>query len=76
MKKSAKAKRDIAMAFDFVRYLIDHPEELAKIPNGSEVCFHDVSNEAEATSSKKYSETGKSVQVNVKRDFEIKKKVA
>ncbi|MBI5884057.1 MAG: hypothetical protein HZB91_13255 [Elusimicrobia bacterium] len=32
-----KIRRDIAEAFDFMRFLIKHPRMLAKIRNGSEI---------------------------------------
>jgi hypothetical protein len=67
-----KVTKDIEMAFDFARYLIDHPEELAKIPNGSEIAF----NEKPGLMSTKQKTNAKKVRVDVKRDFEIKKKVA
>ena len=70
MTKKQKAKKDIEMAFDFARYLIDHPDEIAKIPNGSEIAFRDKS-DAPVNQSR-----GKGLRVDVKRDFEIKKKVA
>jgi hypothetical protein len=72
MNKKQKAKRDIEMAFDFARYLIDHPDEIAKIPDGSEVSFYEKS----GAKPLKHAERRKRIQVNVKRDFEIKKKVA
>jgi hypothetical protein len=72
MSKKEKAKKDIEIAFDFARYLIEHPEELAKIPDGSEISFLEKS--ADVPSKKKAS--AKELRVDVKRDFEIKKKVA
>jgi len=31
--------RNIGLTFDFIRGLVDHPEALEKIPNGSELDF-------------------------------------
>jgi hypothetical protein len=72
MTHKEKVKKDIEMTFDFVRYLIDHPEELAKIPNGSEIYFHDKTSDIPVGNKVKR----KGVRVDVKRNFEIKKKVA
>ncbi len=72
MSKKEKAKKDIEVAFDFARYLIKHPEELAKIPDGSEISFQEGS--AYVPSRKKAN--AKELRVDIKRDFEIKKKLA
>lgn len=32
-------ERDIALAFDFLRYLVDHPEMMDEIPDGAELEF-------------------------------------
>lgn len=72
MSKKEKAKKGIGMAFDFARFLIDHPEEIAKIPDGGEISFHEKSGEP----SLKRKVKGKEVHVDVKRNFEIKKKGA
>ena len=60
------------MAFDFARHLIDHLEEIERIPDGSEILFHEKAVAVLPNKLKKQ----KSVHVTVKRDFEIKKKVA
>jgi hypothetical protein len=48
MSKKEKTKKDIQMAFDFARYLIDHPDELTKIPDGSEIFFNEKSEDGHA----------------------------
>jgi hypothetical protein len=72
MTYKEKVKKDIEVFFDFVRYLIDHPDEIAKIPDGSEIYFHDKTSDVPDGNKVKR----KSVRVDVKRNFEIKKKVA
>jgi hypothetical protein len=72
MSKKEKAKKDIEMAFDFARYLIDHPEELDKIPDGSEIAF----NEKGKLVKPPKAATKKQLRVDVKHAFEIKKKAA
>ena len=68
MNNTEKAKKDIEMAFDFARYLIDHPEELDNIPDGSEIAF----NEKAEVQEKVISRT--SVCVDVRNAFAINKK--
>lgn len=41
MTRKEYVKRNIGMTFDFVRYLIDHPEGLESLPNGAELEFID-----------------------------------
>jgi len=39
MKESEIIKRNTGLAFDFIRYLIDNPQVIDKIPDGAEVIF-------------------------------------
>ena len=41
MTKKEYAERNIGITFDFTRYLIDHPEVIDTIPDGSELDFID-----------------------------------
>ena len=41
MTKKEYVERNIGMTFDFVRYLIDHPESIESLPNGAELDFID-----------------------------------
>jgi hypothetical protein len=70
MNKKEKAKKDIEMAFDFARYLIEHPDEIEKLPDNSEVTFHERS---DVVTPKSTSSRRKKVSVAVKRNFHIQK---
>jgi hypothetical protein len=72
MSKKEKAKKDIEVAFEFARHLIDHPEDIAKIPDGSEIVFYEKSDLPQT----KKAANGKKLRVDIKRGFEIKRKVA
>lgn len=68
MTNKEQIQRDMAVAFDFVEQIIEHPEIIDKIPEGSVVSFLDEENKktekkTEANQSKKY--------VRVKRHFEV-----
>ena len=39
MTKKEFIDRNIGLTFDFIRAVVDHPEALEKIPNGSELDF-------------------------------------
>ena len=39
MRGEELAKKDISLAFDFMRYIVDHPEMIAKLPDGCELEF-------------------------------------
>jgi len=41
MTKKEYVERNIGMTFDFLRYLLDHPETVESIPNGAELDFID-----------------------------------
>jgi hypothetical protein len=72
MSKKEKAKKDIEMAFDFARYLMDNPDELDKIPDGSEIAFNEKGKLAQPTKPT----SKKQLRVDVKHVFDIKKKAA
>ena len=68
MTNKEQIQRDMAVAFDFVEQIIECPEIIDKIPEGSVVSFLDEENKktekkTEANQSKKY--------VRVKRHFEV-----
>lgn len=41
MTKKEYATKNIGMTFDFIKYLIDHPEDIEIIPDGAELDFVD-----------------------------------
>ena len=41
MTKKEYIERNIGMTFDFIKYLIDHPEAIELIPDGAELDFID-----------------------------------
>jgi len=41
MRKDEIVKKNISLAFDFLRYLTDHPELIKKLPDGCELEFLD-----------------------------------
>ena len=68
MTNKEQIQRDIAIAFDFVEQIIDSPDMLDKIPEGSSITFLDEENvkpekSIEKDTKKKY--------VKVKRHFEV-----
>lgn len=68
MKNKEQIQRDLAVAFDFIEQIIDHPELTDQIPEGSAITFIDKENtKAEKLTSKdparKY--------VRVKRHFDV-----
>ena len=67
MTSKEKIKKDIALAFDFLRYIVAHPKELDKIPNNSVITFLDdnktVIEKKKTPSPRKY--------VKVKKEFEV-----
>jgi hypothetical protein len=67
-KNKKQIQRDIAVAFDFIEQVIDNPDLIEKIPEGSAISFIDDENkkaekQASQLPSKKY--------VKVKRHFEL-----
>lgn len=68
MTNKEQIQRDMAVAFDFVQQIIENPDTLDKIPEGSAVTFLDEGNKktektSKANPAKKY--------VRVKRHFEV-----
>ena len=68
MTNKEQIQRDIAVAFDFIEQIIDNPDLVEKIPEGSAISFIDDENkkaekQASQLPSKKY--------VKVKRHFEL-----
>jgi len=68
MKNKEQIQRDIAIAFDFVEQIIETPDILDKIPDGTSVTFLDSENvkpekPVSRSTSKKY--------IKVKRHFEV-----
>jgi hypothetical protein len=68
MTNKGQIQRDLAVAFDFIEQIIDHPKLTDQIPEGSVVTFIDDENiKAEKRSSKiparKY--------VKIKRNFDV-----
>ena len=41
MTKKELINKNIGMTFDFLRYVVDHPEMINSIPNGAELSFID-----------------------------------
>lgn len=39
MTKKELVHKNIGITFDFLRYIVDHPEMLDSIPNGAELSF-------------------------------------
>ena len=39
MREKEIITRDIGLTFDFLRYLLENPDEIGKIPNGTEIIF-------------------------------------
>jgi len=39
MRKDEIVKKNVSLAFDFLRYLTDHPELIKKLPDGCELEF-------------------------------------
>jgi hypothetical protein len=68
MTNKEQVQRDIAIAFDFVEQIIENPDMLDKIPDGTAITFLDSENlklekQISKNTSKKY--------VKVKRYFEV-----
>jgi hypothetical protein len=68
MTNKEQIQRDMAVAFDFVEQIIERPDVIDKIPEGSVVIFLDEENKkaekkTKVNQSKKY--------VRVKRHFEV-----
>lgn len=68
MTNKEQIQRDLAIAFDFVEQIIDNPDILEKIPEGSAITFLD--NENVKPEKLKGKKTAKKY-VKVKRHFEV-----
>ncbi|MCK9640727.1 MAG: hypothetical protein M0R39_12525 [Prolixibacteraceae bacterium] len=68
MTNKEQIQRNIAVAFDIVEQIIDHPELIDKIPDGSVVTFIDEEN---TKSEKPTSKMTQRKYVKVKRHFEV-----
>ena len=68
MSNKEQIQRDIAIAFDFVGQIIDHPDLLNKIPDGAEITFLD--NENVKLEKLVIKDTAKKY-VKVRRHFEV-----
>jgi len=68
MTNKEQIQRDIAVAFDFVEQIIDTPELIDRIPEGSVVTFIDDEN---IKSEKHTSKHTQRKYVKVKRHFEV-----
>lgn len=68
MKNNEQIQRDLAIAFDFVEQIIETPDMLDKIPEGSSITFLD--DENVKTEKLKHKNTSKKY-VKVKRHFEV-----
>ena len=67
MTNTEKIKKDIAVSFDFVEQVINKPDMLDKIPNGSVIRFLD----SETENHEKKGESGNKKYVRVKKQFEL-----
>jgi hypothetical protein len=60
MTKDEIVKKNISLSFDFIRYVINHPEILDKVPDGAEIEFFEPDLPM-PTSEKRISDSAKSV---------------
>jgi len=68
MTNKEQIQRDIAIAFDFVEQIIDNPDILDKIPDGTAITFLDGEN---VKPEKRISKDTAKKYVKVKRHFEV-----
>jgi hypothetical protein len=68
MTNKEQIQRDIAIAFDFVEQIIDNPDILDKIPDGTAITFLDGEN---IKPEKRVSKNTAKKYVKVKRHFEV-----
>ena len=68
MTNKEQIQRDIAVAFDFVEQIIDHPELIDQIPEGSSITFIDEENKK---TERRSSKLPQKKYVKVKRHFEV-----
>ena len=68
MTNKEQIQKDIAIAFDFVEQIIDNPDMLDKIPDGTAITFLDSEN---IKPEKRISKDTAKKYVKVKRHFEV-----
>lgn len=68
MKNKELVQKNISLSFDFIEQIIDNPELLVKIPEGSVITFV---NEPNVLVEKQFSKILNKKYVRVKRHFEI-----
>jgi hypothetical protein len=68
MTNKEQIQRDIAIAFDFVEQIIDSPDILDKIPDGTSITFLDDEN---VKPEKRINKNTEKKYVKVKRHFEV-----
>jgi len=68
MTNKEQIQRDITIAFDFVEEIIDNPDLLDKIPNGTSVTFLDGEN---VKPEKRINKGTAKKYIKVKRHFEV-----
>jgi hypothetical protein len=70
MNEKDRVERDIGLTFDFLRYLIAHPEMIDKIPDGAKIEF--VGSDIITTElAEGHREDGKQTIIVTKRVFEV-----
>ena len=70
MSDKHQVERDIILTFDFLRYIVDHPEMIEDIPDGSEIEF--IGSEIITTESTQAPAQGKNPTIiTTKRIFEL-----
>jgi len=67
MTNKEKIRKDIAISFDFAEQIINTPEMLDKIPDGSSIRFLD----DEIATHENKSDRGRKKYVRVKKQFEL-----
>lgn len=68
MTKKEQIRKNIRLTFQFIKYLIDHPKEVEKIPNHSEIIFLEDEFPITIHDKVKY-ETNKTICYEVNRTF-------
>jgi hypothetical protein len=68
MTNKEQIQRDLSVAFDFVEQIINNPDMLDKIPDGSNITFLDDEN---VKPEKKLTKNTQKKYVKVKRSFEL-----
>ncbi len=68
MTKNEIVQKNIALSFDFIRFLVDHPDLLEGIPEGAKIEFVERALPFRPTKSRA-TETGNTVIFNVEHTF-------